>query len=106
MPLSARAPHSQPETTFTFQNLVDSHGVTMDSLTDRVTALALSQGMKPVVAFQHTARFVLATRAQVENEDWCQRVNASLFVRCTGAHTPAFRYKGRFADKVSFLAHF
>ena len=103
MPLTQWAPHSQPESIFSLADVASHHGVPLLALADRVSALALSQGMTPVDAFFDTARFVLATREQVEDLAWCQRVNVSLFVRCTGSSTKPYRYKGRFADKVGQL---
>ena len=70
---------------------------------DRLTALALSQDMSPVEGWFDKASFVLATRGQVESPTWCQEVQPSMFVRCVGSGTAAFRYPREFSDKQGDL---
>ena len=100
MPVAERAPRAQPETVFLLRDLASSHDVSRASIEDRLYSMALSQGMNPVPGWFDKANFVLATREQVEDAAWCQRLGVSLFVRCTGAGTERFCYPHPFAEKA------
>ena len=103
MPVSAQAPPSQPETRFGLRELASSHGVAAHYVQDRMLAVALSQGITPSPNWFDSAAFVLATREQVENENWCREQGVSLFVRCTGASTAPFRYPSMFKEFAKAL---
>ena len=92
MPGRAEPPRNQASTHFTFEDIALATGCDLDELEMRIQRLAMSQDLPFRGDWVDNAQFVLATRIQVEDSQWCRRLDPAVVVRCVGDGTDEYLY--------------